>query len=247
MIGLVLVFEIYGDMAMFRKPYTTTSMVSFPFPPPTAVAGIIGAIIGLQHGADINAKNASYWAEMEGSQIAVGIRRPISWMITSVNLMKFKTPSAFMGEHIQVKHQFVKKPRYRIYLRGGRIYNELKKRLEKGEFVYTPYLGVGYALAEVSFIGEYDEKGVDCEGIELDTVLPYYSGTELDIVAGCNIHRETVPFRTDELRKLQDSVVVFYPEYSRKMPRSPQIVLREKGSTMVSQVGTEKVAWFNAW
>lgn len=244
---MVLVFEIYGDIAMFRKPYTTTSMVSFPFPPPTAVAGIIGAIIGLQHGANINAKNASYWGEMDGSQIAVGIRKPITWMITSINLMKFKSSNAFMGEHIQVKHQFVKKPRYRIYLRGGKLYNELKRRLEKGEFAYTPYLGVGYALADISFVGEYDEKDIDCNSVALDTVLPYYSGMKLDIVAGGNIHRETVPFRADELRKLQDSVLVFYPEYSRNMPRSPQIVLREKGSTMVSKVGTEKVAWFNAW
>ena len=63
---MVLVFDIEGDMALFRKPYTTTSMVSYPFPPPTAVAGMLGAIVGINHEASQNAKNARYWGQNEG-------------------------------------------------------------------------------------------------------------------------------------------------------------------------------------
>ncbi|MGB4656082.1 MAG: CRISPR-associated protein Cas5, partial [Bacillota bacterium] len=47
----VTVFEASGPIAMFRKPYTTTSSVSFAFPPPTAIAGMIAAIIGIPNGS----------------------------------------------------------------------------------------------------------------------------------------------------------------------------------------------------
>jgi len=42
----VLVFDIYGDYGHFRKFYTTTSPLTFSFPPPPTIAGILGAIYG---------------------------------------------------------------------------------------------------------------------------------------------------------------------------------------------------------
>jgi CRISPR-associated protein Cas5h len=245
---VVLVFEVHGDLAMFRKPYTTTSMVSFPFPPPTAIAGIIGAITGIEHGADVQAQNANFWFQMKGMQVAVGLRKPVNWMITAVNLMKFKTSSADMGEHIQVKHQFVKKPCYKVYVRGGELYNRLKKRLEKDEFVFTPYLGVAYAIADIYYLGEYPENNdIIDDKVALDTVVPYYPGMELDIIASGSVHRETVPFRMGADRKLQETSLVFYPEYCSSMVKKPQLILQKKGKIMISEVNGEKVAWFDEW
>ena len=43
----VLVFDIYGDLAHFRKFYTTSSPLTFPFPPPSTIKGMLGAIIGV--------------------------------------------------------------------------------------------------------------------------------------------------------------------------------------------------------
>jgi len=42
----VLVFDIWGDYGHFRKFYTTTSPLTFSFPPPPTIAGILGAIYG---------------------------------------------------------------------------------------------------------------------------------------------------------------------------------------------------------
>jgi len=42
----VLVFDLFGDFAHFRKYYTTTSPLTFSFPPPPTIAGILGAIYG---------------------------------------------------------------------------------------------------------------------------------------------------------------------------------------------------------
>lgn len=44
----ILVFDLWGDLGHFKKPYTTTSPLSYAFPPRPTVAGIISAIVGLK-------------------------------------------------------------------------------------------------------------------------------------------------------------------------------------------------------
>ncbi|MGI9861619.1 type I-B CRISPR-associated protein Cas5b [Moorella naiadis] len=240
---MVLVFDVAADMAMFRKPYTTTSLVSFPFPPPTAVAGLVGAITGLDHGAARGSWRAEFWHHLAGTQIALGFNREPLWMTTTVNMIKFKSPSGDMSEHIQAKHQLVKKPSYRVYLRGGAIYIELKKRLERGEFVYTPYLGVAWALADIAYVGEINEVEVREEDTWINTVLPIYGGARVDVLRSGTIHRELVPYRLDAERRLKETVNVVYLDFKNK----GCLWLKARGNLPVSQVGGERVAWFGAW
>ena len=99
---MVLVFDISGDMAMFRKPYTTTSLISYPFPPPTAIAGLLGAITGMDNLANSKgAGSAAFWDQMSGTRIAIGQKKPVRWMTTAVNLIKHKDTSGDMAEHIR--------------------------------------------------------------------------------------------------------------------------------------------------
>ena len=44
----VLVFDIWGEYAHFRKYYTTTSPLSYSLPTRTALTGLIGAITGFK-------------------------------------------------------------------------------------------------------------------------------------------------------------------------------------------------------
>jgi CRISPR-associated protein Cas5h len=46
----VLVFDITSDYAHFRKPYTTTSALTYSVPPRTAIVGLVGNIIGVKSG-----------------------------------------------------------------------------------------------------------------------------------------------------------------------------------------------------
>ena len=46
-ISKILIFDIKGPMAHFRKFYTNSSSLSYLFPPRTVVAGIIAGILGL--------------------------------------------------------------------------------------------------------------------------------------------------------------------------------------------------------
>lgn len=239
---MVLVFDITGDMAMFRKPYTTTSLISYPFPPPTAVAGLLGAIIGFDNQASSEeAGSSAFWDHMSGTRIAIRQKNSVRWMTTAVNLIKYKDASGNMAEHIQAKHQMVKDPFYRIYVSGGTIYSELKKRLEKDEFVFTPYLGVAYALAEIEYIGEFKEESDDNNFV--DTIVPVYGNLIIDIQQSISVHKELVPYRMDAKRGNIETVHVFYPEYQM----SKGLWIQENGDVLITRVGEEGVAWFETW
>lgn len=238
---MVLVFDIKGEMALFRKPYTTTSMVSFPFPPPTAIAGILGAIVGLENGADTIGKNSLHWQHFVDTQVALSLRKPLRWMQTAVNLTNVKKPEDL---HIRVKQQLVKKPEYRIYVKGGEIYEKLRERLEKGEFVFTPCLGVAYALADINYVGEFPEEP-DEEALPIKSVLPIYEGIEVDVLKTGALHRETMPYRFSTERRLLETVGVLYPDFKVQPPEG--IYLRNKGEVEISVINQERVAWFHAW
>jgi len=43
----VIAFKIWGDYAHFRRHYTTSSPLTHSIPPPSALRGVVGAILGL--------------------------------------------------------------------------------------------------------------------------------------------------------------------------------------------------------
>ena len=238
-----LVFEVSSTLAMFRKGYTTTSAVSYPFIPPTAVAGVIAAIVGIDNGANVEPDRADYWNHFSGTQIAIRIQSRLRWYSTAVNLIMFKTKNGDMGEHIQPKHQFVHYPSYRIYVRGGGLYKDLKARLSCNEFIFTPYLGVAYAVAEVVYIGEFEEEEISQLPVAIQSVVPAVDGVIIDISKSLAIFKERVPVAQDVKRNFIRSLPVLYSGQQSL----GALYVKEKGVLSLTKVGRDAVAWFNAW
>lgn len=244
---MAVIFDCSSSMAMFRKPYTTTSSVSFAFPPPTAVAGLIAAIVGIDNGANDGGAKAAYWKELAGTRIALSILGPTRWLRAAINFWDTGAP---MDQHSQIKHQFVASPKYRVYVRGG-VEERLRGRLEKGSFVYTPYLGTAYSVAQISYVGECEPKTVEDGGLEVHSVLPW-EGKEgkgmpvLDIAATGGVFRELVPFSMTVERALERSINVVW---SADAPGAVHV--KERGSLDVTRCavgGDDKiVAWFPEW
>ena len=235
-----IVFELKGHLAMFRKPYTTTSSVSYPFPPPTAIAGIISAILGIENGSEVNGYSAEFWKELTGNRIAIKILSNIKWYTTTLNFWNVKEPQK--NAHIQIKHQFVKDPEYRIYV-DGPVCDELDKYLSKESFVYTPYFGVAYAIAQIRYIGKLPCEKVQCENIWTQTIIPYESDKlDIDVEKSGGIHREIVPFQMDKERNLTKSISVIY-----QAKQNDHGVFIKKGNLEISKVYDDTVAWFPQW
>lgn len=238
---MALAFEITAPIAMFRRPYTTTSSISFPLPPPTAVAGLIAGIVGVNNGSDIESFSAAYWDEMAGTQIAVSVLNRIAWYTAAVNFWNLKEPQK--SPHIRVKHQFIKNPKYRIYVNGG-IEGRLCKHLSEGTFVYTPCLGTAYAIADIYYLGDFEKKVVNEKRINLSSVLPLLPdhNVKVDILSSGGVFRDNLPYRLSKKRALYESVTTLYSTLAKE-----GICLTEWEGLDVTYYRDECIAWFPAW
>lgn len=110
-----LVFDVFGDYGHFRKYYTTSSPLTFSFPPPPTVKGMLGAIAG------IDKKEYLKVFSEENCKVAIRILNPIKKIRLGLNLINTKgnywIPYKAKNHEArtQVKTEFVKDAAYRIY------------------------------------------------------------------------------------------------------------------------------------
>lgn len=234
---MAIAFEVTSNLALFRRPYTTTSSVSFPVPPPTTVAGLLAAICGIQNRSDQEGACAGYWEQLAGTRMAIQLLSKVRWQSFALNFWNLKEPQK--NPHIQIKHQFLFQPSYRIFVHGG-IENELKTFLREGHFVFTPYLGVAYALADILYCGEFSWEPISQESVSLATVVPLVNGVEVDVLASGGIHRELLPFQLGADRGIKDAISVLYQQEPKK-----KVMLSQKGVLDVTRwKDEENIAWF---
>ncbi|MCX8206813.1 MAG: type I-B CRISPR-associated protein Cas5b [Methanothrix sp.] len=164
----VLVFDVWGDYAHFRKIYTTTSPLTYSFPPRTAISGIVGAIAGL--GKD------EYFRYFFRDKAGIGCRilEPVKKVRIGENLIDTKKSMHMIHNRTQVRFEFLKDPRYRIYFRHSddRFFGDLRKMLEEHRCVYTPCLGLSQLVCNFKFVGELSMRRCSDEFQEINSVVP---------------------------------------------------------------------------
>lgn len=146
----LLAFDIWGDYAYFRRGYTSTSTITYPFPSRTTISGLISGIIGLQKDSYHNIFNES------NSKIGLRILNPIKK--SNINLNYINTKEGFLlsdiksNPRVQVQAEFLKDVKYRIYvsLEDNDLMEELYSNLSEHKSVFTPCLGISECIADFS-------------------------------------------------------------------------------------------------
>ena len=146
----LLAFDIWGDYAYFRRGYTSTSTITYPFPSRTTIAGLISGIIGLQKDSYHDIFNES------NSKIGLRILNPIKK--SNINLNYINTKEGFLlsdiksNPRVQVQAEFLKDVKYRIYvsLEDNDLMEELYSNLSEHKSVFTPCLGISECIADFS-------------------------------------------------------------------------------------------------
>lgn len=204
------VFDIYGPFALFRKPYAPVSPVSFPFPPPPTVMGMIGAMCG--YGKDEYLDRVGW----DRVKIGIGIRNEIRRFRTGINLVNTKEGTFFSTDpnRIQIPHEFLTGPsngrhredlRFRLFVAGGpeEMMEELGRHLEQGTTTYTLSLGLSECLAEFDLIGTFDAEPLHEGDHELVTVIPEDEVERIHYAPDRRYGHYRIPHRMAPGRKVQ--------------------------------------------
>lgn len=199
----VLVFDIFGDYGHFRKFYTTTSPLTFCFPPPTTIYGILGAILGID-------KN-EYLANLSGTKIALQIVKPVKKVRMGLNLINTKDNhwTLIRNKHheprTQILTEFVKEPYYRIFVnhKDERILSSLAQNIKEHKTVFTISLGLSELLCDFQFVDYCTIQEKQNNGfVEVYTVIPFFlikpNGIKVEI--GKKYKKEKIPAEMDQER-----------------------------------------------
>jgi len=171
-IDKVLVFDVWGDYAHFRRFYTTTSPLTFPIPPRTALCGLIGAIIGL----DKEDNDYLKYFSIDDAFIGLRLLTPVKKTMIAQNLIHTKDAKGIgmnlITKRTQINFEFIKDPKYRIYFYHSdeAIYQKTKDMLATHKSVYTPCLGLSENIANFAFVGEHEISIHEASQSEYQTI-----------------------------------------------------------------------------
>ena len=133
----LLAFDIWGDYGYFRRGYTTTSTITYPFPSRTSIAGLISSILGIERDGyyDIFSE--------DNSKIGLRILNPISKINLNFNYINtkesFSLAAIKKNPRVQVQAEFLKDVKYRIYvsLNNKQLMEQLFDLLDNHKSIFT--------------------------------------------------------------------------------------------------------------
>jgi CRISPR-associated protein Cas5h len=207
----ILVFDLEGTIAHFRKFYTNSSSLSYAFPPRTVITGLIAGILGYERDTYYDIFSS------ENCSIALSIRNPVRKLMQTVNYMRTKDIKEITGSggHTQIPIEFVlpqigqNSLKYRVYFlhKKEEIIENLKEKLKKGSFEYPPYLGLTECPAKVSLIDGEGEISLIMDlhnPIEIMTVVPIIKIESINFQEGHRyMKEEKLPVEFDNNRKIK--------------------------------------------
>lgn len=239
----ILVFDIWGDYAHFKKIYATTSAVSYLVPTKPTLYGYIGAVVGLEkfgnaylrHFAD---KACLLGLSLRGS-VSLETRFSDSGDAGSNALMRR------MGINLRAQlgarkagdspkptlMEFVYRPKYRLYvhLRDTVLYEKLKSNLENHRSIYTPTLGLAGLLSNFRFVGEFESMPrTENAAVTIHSIIPKSQFLAFD----------NRMFESDEMEFsiVEQSMFAIEMDTERNVTERDDILLERTGKPMLAKV-----------
>lgn len=191
--------RVWADYAHFSHPATIYSALSYPIPPKTTVAGMLGAIAGLDDYLALGRIRYSVVIkQLKGKQSYVfnGIQAALPSISLDEKVQKIKNRKQFYRE-------LLVEPIYDIYLDfldvPAEIAGKTIQKLSAHQSDYTVYLGVNFCLANFEWhpVASWQDK-TGTESVMIDSFVPL--NTEFELEAGKNYTDIRIPTEIDEGR-----------------------------------------------
>ena len=201
----VLAFGLWGDLAHYKKYYTTMSPLSFSIPTGTVLRGILGAILG------IPADEAP--EQFHDTYIGLALEKPVKKVTIPLNNVKVTSKKHFSRyeQHKPSNYEFVKDPAYLVYVNCEQqdMQTELYQRLREHRSVYTVSLGLSETLANFGSARMLQVQAFGRATTDIRTIVPRTKMKPTrDTFENARIFAEKVP-----VRMLNSREVIQYEEY----------------------------------
>mgnify|MGYP000371380991 CR=1 FL=1 len=228
----LILFDLAGAMAHFRKFYTNSSSLSYSFPPRTTLCGLIAGILGMP-------KDSYYEVfSMARCRIGLSLRGGIRKVVQTVNYIRTKGPSELDGSAgpTQVPLELVMpmpgegQVVYRVYFwhEDDEVIKELWERLHSRKFAFPPYFGITECPAEIKWTtvvkGEKLEWLSDPEGpLDIATVILVERIREngLKLRERIQVLKDRFPLDFSPGRSLNSIADILYERNARPLPLVP--------------------------
>jgi len=245
----ILIFDLKGPLAHFRKYFTNSSSLSYSFPPRTVIIGLVAGLLGEERD--------TYYKKFSDSQckVAISLKTPVRKIMQTVNYIAASNYSvdALLSDNPKIKpaqipleivcpvddHDLC----YQIYLSCESVHQKLRERLEQNRFVYPPYLGITEFLGEIEFISEgtISEFPID-NPVKMNTVCRKSAIVDRGLIfedANAQYLLEKMPADFSEKRE-----VTRYEEYIfERSGKNIVASLREPGYQVKFKTQTENISF----
>ena len=217
-----LVFDVTGDLAHFRKFYSTTSPLTYDFMPRTSVCGLLGAIAGLSR------EDYPQSFSSNKAKIGVGIRNEVRKKVMGIKLLDADSSEASFrgtkkgGGRTPITYEFLVDPKYRIYFQHleNELFEEIVRRVKESRPYYTPCLGQANLLASIEFMGVFKPEVLPHTTVHaFDSILPK-TGFDLHGV-GQEVRMALAPMEMDFNRVVNRFDYVLYSPRKGKLNAKP--------------------------
>lgn len=231
----VLIFDVSGRFAHFRKYYTNSSSLSYTAPPRTTIYGMIAGMMGLER---------DQYYELftpDRAKIGIHILSPIRRIMQTVNYMKIEGPRDFIypKNHTQIPFEILTGDHgvaYRIYFAHEQeeFLETFRERLTSGHYYFAPYLGAAAFQANVKYIDFVDADYCPVEEeIPVSSLVNVQAIVErsLDFISEpVSLYRENMPRYFDEGRILHETASYLFERNGKPLRmkvKEPVLCLRE--------------------
>lgn len=211
----IIIFDVYGICAHFRKFYTNSSSLSYSIPPRTAISGLIAAIMGYQRD--------SYYDILSSDKFDIAVRKMSKTrkIVQSLNYMKVTSTNELINpkEHTQIPFEIVtgdQGVKYRIYVKHERteFMDKLYSILKSKTPAYPPYFGAAPFNANFTLVGIFNvEKCTENNSFkEITTVIDqdYLADKGLKLVPGISLFKDRMPRDFGTGREIKETASYIY-------------------------------------
>ena len=244
----VVIFDVSGEYGHFRKFNTTTSPLTYSIPTPSAIYGLLGAILGIERESSVNniAKGKHNLRELfspKNVSLAIRPMTKIKKVRIGFNLLDTGSPQSFFNitNRTQIEYEILKDPKFRVYLFWEHsLKEELIERLQNKNFYFTPYLGISQMTADIIFIKKEKAKPIEtsCNYNEFITAInlsEIESKTPIDVeeIKDKIFQVETLPIEMGIDRKISrygEILVEANANSVKAMPNQKSFFVKEEGN-----------------